>query len=110
MILIDKKIIILFIVYTNVTLLVLEISKRVKTQIPRHYIRICTVCGIAHARIQKILLEGVQLTLFVFVFLVDEGREDKNTTKSGHHRPSSETPLKLRFAGGPMMAQHRMLA
>ena len=26
--------------------------------------------------------------------LVDEGREDPNTTKAGHHRPTSETPIK----------------
>ena len=31
-----------------------------------------------HVRIQKVLSEGVQL-----FFLVDEGREDQNTTKSG---------------------------
>ena len=35
---------------------------------------------VVHARIQKVLSEGVQF------FLVDEGREDPNTTKSG---PSS---------------------
>ena len=28
---------------------------------------------------------------------------------AGHHRPTSETPLKWRFAGGPMMAKHWML-
>ena len=37
---------------------------------------------------------------FDYVFLADEGRDDpKNTI--GHHR---------RFAGVPMMAQHRILA
>ena len=36
-------------------------------------------------------------------FLFDEG-EDQNTTS--HHRPTSETPFKWRFAGEPMMAQH----
>ena len=45
-------------------------------------------------------------TFFVVVFLVDEGREDPNTTKVGHHRPASETSFKWRFAGLPMMAQH----
>ena len=40
------------------------------------------------------------------VFLVDEGREDPNTTISGHHWPASKTPFKWRFAGMPMMAQH----
>ena len=29
---------------------------------------------------------------------------------AGHQRPASETPFKLRFAGGPMVAQHWMLA
>ena len=44
-------------------------------------------------------------------FLVDKGIEDTNTAING---PSSarqrnainETPLKWRFAGGPMVAQH----
>ena len=40
--------------------------------------------------------------LFFLIFLVDEGREDPNTTKSG---PSSAS-FKLRFAGVLMMAQH----
>ena len=26
-------------------------------------------------------------------FLVYEGKEDPNSTKTGHHRPASETPL-----------------
>ena len=34
-----------------------------------------------HVQIQKVLSEGVQLRLFFF--LVDEGREDQNTPKSG---------------------------
>ena len=29
---------------------------------------------------------------------------------AGHQRPTSETPFKWRFAGGPMLAQHWMLA
>ena len=29
---------------------------------------------------------------------------------AGHHWPASETPFKWRFAGVPLMAQHRMLA
>ena len=48
--------------------------------------------------------KGSTLTTF---FLVDEGREDPNTTlKVGHHWPSSKTPFNWRFAGWPMMAQH----
>ena len=51
-----------------------------------------------------------------FFFKFDEGRKDPNTTINGpssvgqrnaiYHRPASETPLKWRFAGRPMMAQH----
>ena len=41
---------------------------------------------------------------FFFFVLVDEGREDPNTTTNG---PSSaRQPAKCRFAGGPMVAQH----
>ena len=36
----------------------------------------------------------------------DKGKEDPNSTKSGHHGPASETPFKWVFAGGPTMAQH----
>ena len=32
------------------------------------------------------------------VVLVDDGGEDPNTTKAGHHWPASETPLNWRFA------------
>ena len=53
---------------------------------------------------------GPTLMCFLCVFLDDEGREDKNATKSSQHRLTSETPLKWRFAGGPKMAQHRTLA
>ena len=42
----------------------------------------------------------------VFGFLVDEGGRIKLTLKAFHHRPASETPLKWRFAGEPMVAQH----
>ena len=54
-----------------------------------------------HARIQKVLSEGVQID-YVF-FLVDGEIEDPNTALTG---PTSKTPLKWRFAGGQMMAQH----
>ena len=47
-----------------------------------------------HARIQKVMSEGVQLNCFFFAFKVDKGREDPNTTKSGvHYWPASETSL-----------------
>ena len=42
-----------------------------------------------HAQIQKLLSEGVKLLhrFFVCVFLVDERRDDPNTTKSGPSPP-----------------------
>ena len=43
--------------------------------------------------------------------LIDKGGKGPNTTKSwGNYWPASETPFKWRFAGGPMMARHAMLA
>ena len=46
----------------------------------------------------------------VFVFVVFscfyEGRDDPNTTNTGHHRPAIDTSFKWRFAGRPMMANH----
>ena len=44
-------------------------------------------------------------SLWVF-FLVYDGGEDQNITKTGHCWPASETP----FAGVLMMAQNLMLA
>ena len=47
------------------------------------HLSICIVCAF-HVCIQKLLSEGVQHVFLFFVFfLVDEGREDPNTTKSG---------------------------
>ena len=46
---------------------------------------------LADAGIQKVL---TLTTFFIFhAVLVDEGREDPNTTKAGRHRPASETPF-----------------
>ena len=45
--------------------------------------------------------------LTFFLFLVDERKEDPNTTMSGPSPPGK--PLKWRFAGVLMMAQHWML-
>ena len=41
------------------------------------------------------------VVVFSVVVLVDEGREDPNTTIyiADHHRPASVTPFKWRFAG-----------
>ena len=40
------------------------------------------------------------------VFLVDEGKKDSNTFLSGPSSAPRNTPLKWRFAGVPMLAQH----
>ena len=42
--------------------------------------------------------------LKTFFFLAMRGGMIQITLKAGHHRPTSETPFKWRFAGGPMMA------
>ena len=49
---------------------------------------------------ENFVREGRTLT----VFLVDE--RIQIPLKAGHHWPASETQLKWRFAGGPMMPQH----
>ena len=60
----------------------------------------------------KIYVFTVVLALFTITqYVCNRGRAYPNTTKRGnHHRPTSETPFKWRFAGGPMMASHGMLA
>ena len=50
------------------------------------------------ARIQKVLLEGSNS--------VFRGVRLQRPTKAGNYRPARETPLKWRFAGGPIMS-HR---
>ena len=49
---------------------------------------------------------GPTLTIFfsLFLFLLDEGGRMEMSHKVGHHRPASETPLKWRFTGVPIMA------
>ena len=37
------------------------------------------------------------------------GKLPSNHIKSDHHQPTSETPFKWRFAGGPIVARHCML-
>ena len=62
---------------------------------------------------RKLCQGGGNFDLFFLFFLVDEGREGPNTIISG---PSSTRqrnaggPMKWRFAGGPMIAQHWMPA
>ena len=54
---------------------------------------------------------GLTLTGFLCLFLlVDEGREDSNTTISGSSWARQRTPFKWRFAGVPMMAKQLRLA
>ena len=60
-----------------------------------------------HARIQKVLSEGVQLWLFFFKLMRRE--RTQIPLYAVHHRPASETSCKWRFAGRPMVTQHRML-
>ena len=59
------------------------------------------LCGMACADPESFARGGPPFTTFF-----DERREDPNTTKSVklHHWPTSQTPLKWRFAGCPMMA------
>ena len=66
----------------------------------------------AHARIQKVLSEGVLLCKVfwcVCVFQMIRGKRIQILLKPGHHRTTSQTPFKWRFAGGPMMAQFEAL-
>ena len=54
---------------------------------------------------------GPTLTSFVFFcfcFFFVDGMEggSKLPLKVGHHRPASETPLKWRFAGVPILVPH----
>ena len=50
---------------------------------------------ILHARIQKVLSEGVKLLFFFF--LVDEGREDPKNTKSGPSSARQRNAIEMAF-------------
>ena len=50
------------------------------------------------------------LYLYCFSWWGEKGKRMKLPLKTDYHRPASETPFKWRFAGGRMMAHHRMLA
>ena len=54
--------------------------------------------GLFNARIQNVLSEGVQLLL--------KAERMRIPLKAGHHRPASETPLKLRLAGLQIESWH----
>ena len=47
---------------------------------------------------------------FLFFFSLMRGVTIQIPLLAGHQRSTSVTPFKWRFAGGPMMAQHGMLA
>ena len=63
----------------------------------------------AYADPERFVRGGPTLTT-LFVFLVDEWREDPKTTLSGPSSACQQKAIKCRFAGVPLMAQHRMLA
>ena len=67
---------------------------------------IATAFQPSHARIKKVLPEGVQHWRFSSWW---DGEKIEMPLKVGHHRPASETPLKWRFAGVPIVALHWML-
>ena len=66
------------------------------------------------ARIQIFWSEGVQLWQRIFVFFyegrVDGWRADPNTAISGTSTARLLNAIEMAFAGGPMLAQHPMLA
>ena len=60
---------------------------------------------------RKVCQRGVQLcnsdkVFFPVHILVDEGREDPNTSESGSSSACQQNAILWRFAGVPMMAQH----
>ena len=69
---------------------------------------------IYHVQIQKVLSEGVQLNtdneFFVLFKLVLGWWIHQIPLKVGDHWPARETPFKWSLTGGPIMAQHWMLA
>ena len=40
---------------------------------------------------------------FFFFFFFDEGKEDPNSTKTGHNRPANETPFRWRADDDPTL-------
>ena len=57
-----------------------------------------------HARIHEVFFSGgPTLTTFFSLMRV---KRIQVPLYVGYHRPTSETPFKWRFAGGPMVAQH----
>ena len=54
--------------------------------------------------IYKFFIYFFYLFIYLFIFFFDAWNQIP--LKSGHHRPANETPLKWRFAGGPLMTQY----
>ena len=52
------------------------------------------------------LVRGGPTLTTVFFFILMRGGRIQIPLLACHQRPTCETPLKWRFAGGPMMAQH----
>ena len=61
--------------------------------------------NLMHARIQKVLLQGVNNSDSFVGFFVG-GERIQIPLKVGHHRSASKTPFKWHFADGPIVAQH----
>ena len=60
---------------------------------------------------ESLVRKDPTFTGFLFCFLVDEGREDQNTTKSRPLSPRQPNAIRWRFTVGPIMAwQHWILA
>ena len=57
---------------------------------------------------RKFCQRGSNLDNIFLVFFSLLGRI-KMSIKAGHHRPTSKTPFKWRFADVPIIAQHRIL-
>ena len=50
--------------------------------------------------------DNIFFVFCLFVFKIDEMREDQINHYKGHHWPASKTPFKWRLTSVPMMAEH----
>ena len=100
-------------------------SKRFEPKIVFFFLSVLPIyfgCSIAHIRLLQVNIYRQDTFLcadpesFVrgnptlFFFYLMRGGRIQIPLLAGHQRPASETPFKWRFAGGPTMAQHGMLA
>ena len=71
---------------------------------------VCSNCRCSGMRISIKFIRGYPtLTTHFFIIIIIQLMRRKRgpkTTKTGHHRPSSDTPFKWRFAGGPIVVQN----